>query len=52
MLAEKLESEPDYPLPEGYTKIKELKPVVSHQIPPNTAAIIGEAQTASIGVVD
>lgn len=27
-LTDKLETEPDYPLPEGFNKIKEMRPVI------------------------
>lgn len=52
MLTLKLKTEPDYPLPEGFTKVKELRPVVTYEVPAQTAAIIGEARTISITILD
>jgi hypothetical protein len=52
MLTTKLETEPDYPLPEGFSKVKELRPVITYEVPAATAAAIGEARTVSISILD
>ena len=52
MLTEKLVTEPEYPLPDGFIKVKELRPVVSYEVPASTAMLIGEARTVSVALID
>lgn len=52
LLNQKLETEPEYPLPDGFTKVKETKPVVTYEVPASTAMVIGEARTVSVTVLD
>jgi hypothetical protein len=52
MLTEKINQDPTYPLPEGFTKSKETKPVMSYEIPASTIKVLGEAKAISILVID
>lgn len=52
MLTAKLDKEPTYPLPDGYTKVKEKGPVVVYEVPSAMAEVMGEAKTMSVLVID
>ena len=48
----KVSSEPDYPVPEGFVKIKEKVPVYRYEIPEAMRPVIGEARSTAIEIVD
>lgn len=52
MLTAKLAEEPNYPLPDGFTKTKEIQPVFTYEIPFATAQIIGDARSISVCIID
>lgn len=44
--------DPNYPLPDNFTKVKEVRTVQVYDIPERTAKMIGEARTVSLSVID
>jgi len=51
-LNEKVKAQPDYPIPDGFLKVKERVPVIEHRVPPAALPVIGEARAVCVEVVD
>ena len=48
----KLQTDENYPLPEGFMKIKERRPVYNYDIPEYTKEIAGEPMVMSLMILD
>ena len=43
---------PDYPMPEGFNKVKEKVPVLEYKVPESVLPVIGESKAVVIEVLD
>ena len=51
-LTQKLQTDPDYPIPEGFMKIKEKRPEYNYDLPEFTKDIAGEPMVMSLMILD
>ena len=48
----KVNDEPDYPVPEGFTKVKEKVPVYKYEVPDTVRPYLGEEKSVAIELID
>ena len=51
-LNEKLKTQPDLPMPEGFLKVKEKVPIMNYKVPEAALPLIGENQAVCVEIVD
>ena len=51
-LNQRIKEEPNYPLPEGFTKVKEKKTIYSYRVPEEIAPHLGEAKVVCVELID
>lgn len=49
---EKIQEEPDYPIPDGFLKVKEKVPIYNYSVPEAAVPFIGEPKTICVELVD
>ena len=48
----KVNDEPDYPVPEGFTKVREKVPVYKYEVPDTVRPFLGEEKSVAIELID
>ena len=51
-LNETVKTQPDYPMPDGFLKVKEKVPVYNYKVPDSAKQYLGEAKTVCVEIVD
>lgn len=51
-LNEKVKEQPDYPMPDGYLKVKEKVPQTEYRVPQSAVAVLGESSSVCVELVD
>ena len=47
-----MQEQPDYPIPDGFAKVKEKVPEYSYQVPTAVVPYIGESKAVCVEIVD
>ena len=51
-LNETVKTQPDYPMPDGFLKVKEKVPVYNYKVPDSAKLYLGEGKTVCVEIVD